>query len=260
MSKIVPLISLRAGVGRTSLTCLLATVLTGQGYRCLVIDNNHKFCDIENYFSINAEYGIDTIVPFMRSGVIDKETLKSVIVEIEKDLHFLAGSKSINVDNTLRSKEIKLIKGMLDTEYDFIFVDAKPGIEGSQLNDIYEIADIPIIVTQNKFDRVYLKEIKKSLQKDKLDKLENLLSKSYLVFNKVIDDSFKKGSSFPKERIFGLKYSPALLDYCNGYKSNPIDQNQKEIEEIVSKILNKDINFNKKPNFFGHIRTALNIG
>ena len=43
MSKIISVTSLRNGVGRSTVTCLIGLKLAQTGYKVLIIDNNYKF-------------------------------------------------------------------------------------------------------------------------------------------------------------------------------------------------------------------------
>lgn len=246
MSKLISFCSLRSGVGRTSITCLIGNALAKKGYKTLIIDNNKEFCDIEKYLLVHADHGVDTISPFIKSGILKKETIESIVVNVEKNLYILAGTKTKKTtDNTLKAADISTIKSILDSEYDFILIDLNSGLDSDEIHEIAEITDIPLIISQlSKADKEHFRELKTQISNtnpEKANILKNVLDKSYLIYNKVENNDFRKGSSFPKDRIFKVNYSSKLLDFCNGFTADIFEDNQEEVAKIISSILNKEV-------------------
>ena len=247
MSKLINISSLRNGIGRTTVTCLIVHKLAEQGYKTLLIDNNYKFCDLANYLLVEAPYNLDNIIPFVRANTIDKETLKSVFVPVEKNLELLAGSKLTNVINTLNKENVERIKSILDEDYDFIVIDNRAGIEHKDLIDLASLADISLVVTQaNKHDKIHFENLKENLDDKEQELIKELLDKSYAVFNKALEEQTYSLSLFPQERIFKINHSSKLLDFCNGYKCNIFTNNESEINYLVSTITKKEVQEKEK--------------
>ncbi len=247
MSKVITISSLRSGVGRTTVTCLLGHKLAELGYKTLLIDNNFKFCDLANYLLVEAPYNIDNIIPFLRASTIDKETLKSVFVPIEKNLELLAGSKVTNINNTLSKDNILQIKTIIDEEYDYIVIDSRAGIEHRESLELANVADISLVVTQsNKHDKSHLEKLKENLTDEEKEILKELINKSLAIFNKATEGQNHNLSLFSEDKIFKINQSSKLLDYCNGYKCNIFTNNEEEINLLVSKITKKEVEEKEK--------------
>lgn len=244
MSKIITVSSLRYGVGRTTITCLLGLKLAEMGFKVLAIDNNYKFCDIANYFMVRPEYSVDDLKPFLRSGVLEKETMLSMVVSAEIDI--LSGSTMNFVSNTLNKEDLLKIKNIVDAEYDYILIDHKAGMEQEETLDMIDIIDTNIIVSQfNKFDFIHYERLFNTLEKEKGEQIQIALEKSIIIYNKLtadINESFEDGKKLVgADKIFKLQYSGKILDFCNGYKCRLDSENQAEIEKIATILTDKEI-------------------
>lgn len=265
MSKIISITSLRNGVGRTTITCLLGLKLAETGFRTFIIDNNYKFCDAAHYLMIKPEYSVDDLKPFLRSGILEKSTIKSMIVNAEKNLDILSGSTMSFVNNTLKKDDIAKIKNIIDEEYDYILIDNRAGIEHEDILEMIDIIDHNIIVTQpNKYEYSHYERLYKTLEKEKTDKIQKGLEKSILIYNRFIEDAnidFENGKKlFDDDRIYKFQYSAKLLDFCNGYKCQLNIENDKELAKIVTALTNKTTKKKTKKFAIGEkIKSIFNI-
>jgi septum site-determining protein MinD len=252
MSKIISVSSLRNGVGRTTISCLLGLKLAETGFRTLIIDNNYKFCDVAYYLMIKPEYSVDDLKPFLRSGVLEKSTILSMVVKAEKNLDVLSGSTMTFVNNTLKKEDLQTIKNLVNDKYDYIVIDNRAGIEHEGTLGMIDIVDRIIVVTQpNKYEQNHYERLYKTLEKEKTDKLQEGLDKSILIYNRFTDDAnieLENSKKLFADRIYKLKYSEKLLDFCNGYKCQLKDDNEKEMAKIIVAITNKITE--KKPKKF----------
>lgn len=247
MSKLINISSLRNGVGRTTVACILGHKLAQEGYKTLLIDNNFKFCDLANYLLVDAPYNIDNIIPFIRANTIDKATLKSVLVPVEKNLELLAGSKMTTINNTLGKEHIQKIKEILDADFDFIVIDSRSGIEHKELLDMADIVDDSFIITQaNRHDKTHFESLKENLSEEDKVALESLIKKSSVIFNKAVEGQNHSLTLFQEDKIYKLNHSSQLLDFCNGFKCNIFTNNENEINQIVSVLTKKEISIKSK--------------
>lgn len=237
------LTGLRNGVGRTTLTCFMGLTLAKEGYKTLIIDNNYRFCDTSNYLMVHSQHSIDDLKPFLQSGVLKKETIKSMTAKAEKNLELIAGSSLNFVDNTLNKDDLEKVQRLIENEYDFILIDQGAGLEDKETQFMQEIVDLAIIVTQpNKHEYSHFQNIVvDNLEDEAKEILEKLLAKSILVYNKVTDtttgDYKDLNKLFNKDKIFNLTFDTNLIDFCNGYKCKINKENEKVITEIYNVIV-----------------------
>lgn len=240
MSKIINISSLRNGVGRSTVACILGGKLSEQGYKVLLIDNNFKFCDLANYLLVDVAYTVDDIIPFIRTNTIEKETLTSVFIPVDKNLDLLAGSKMTNVDNTLNRDNLLRIKELLDDEYDYILVDNKAGIENKNLLSMLDIIDISIVVTQaSTHDIKHFENLMLNLSKEEREVVKSVIARSLAVLNKTLDGYAHELKLFELDKVYKLKYCSKLLDFCNGYDANMFASNKDELNKLYTAITNK---------------------
>lgn len=250
MSKVITVTSLRNGVGRTSVTCLIGLKLAEIGLKTLIIDNNYKYCDVANYLMLVPEYSLDDLKPFLRSGVVDKATIKSMTVNAEKNLDVLSGSTMSFMNNILEKEDISKIKGFINDEYDYILVDSRAGIEHKDTLDLFDIIDKNIIVTiPNKFEKSHYDRIYNTLEKEKTEKLDRVFEKSLLVVNRVIEninfDTAEYKDTFGTDKIFSVMSSDKITNFFNGFQCQQDSINEKEITRIVNAINNIEVETSK---------------
>lgn len=253
MSKIISVTSLRNGVGRSAVSCLLANALSEQDFKVLVIDNNFKYCDISNYLMIKPDYTIDDLRPFLRSNVLEKETITSMAITAEKDVDVLCGSQMNFVDNTLTAEDIKKVKILLDDIYDYIIIDGKSGIENEEVLNLSSVVEFNIVVVRpNNSNIGHFERIKGTLEEDRIEKLEEMISKSFLVYNGLIESTsydVEEGKRlFGGEKVFKLNYDENIFNYLNGMNVNMSQSNKEMIGKLIMTINGKE---QKKKSLFG---------
>jgi MinD-like ATPase involved in chromosome partitioning or flagellar assembly len=244
MSKLITVTSLRNGVGRTTMTALTATKLANKGYKVLAIDNSYKYCDLAHYLMVEPEYSIDDLKPYLGSGVLEQKSFLEMVSTAEKEIDVLAGSTLSHVDNSLKVEDITKIRKLIEELYDYIIIDLREGIDTEGNLELVDQADKNIIVAQpNKYDYSHYERILNTVEKDKKEKIEHMMDKSIIIYNKVIEEAtidYNNGKKLVgEENIYKIKYRENLLDYCNGYKCNLKDDNEKQFEKIITFITNE---------------------
>jgi pilus assembly protein CpaE len=245
MSKIISVTSLRNGVGRSTVTCLIGLKLAQTGYKVLIIDNNYKFCDIAHYLMVRPEYTVDDLKPFLKSGVLEKSTITEIAVTAEKHLDVIAGSTMDYIDNTLNKEDMIRIKNLINDEYNYILIDNKAGIEHANIIEMLEVAELNIIVVQlNAHDQKHYERLLKNLEPDHSKKIANGLEKSIVVYNRFNESaSYNFESSkklFGEKNIFKITFSNAIQDFCNGYAHKNDTDNEKEIVRLAARVAQKE--------------------
>ncbi|WP_160198059.1 AAA family ATPase [Senegalia massiliensis] len=248
MSKVISVLSLRNGVGRSTIAALLSLELTYDG-KVLVIDNNYKFNDLENYLMIEPQYNIDDLKPFFRGDNLDKSTTKSIITNIENNLDILCGSK-MKVNNTLSSDElIKLIEIVRD-DYDYIVVDNKAGIHHEEVLNLSNYIDHGLFIShQNKYDYAnYLKQYK-SLDNDNKKKINEIMEKSFFIYNRLSEDANLDIKEVKKDigskKIYKIYFDNKIIDFLNGYNKKINNNTSKILDKLLIQITGKEPDYNK---------------
>lgn len=244
MSKIISVSSLRNGVGRTTITCLLGLKLAELDYKVLIIDNNYKFCDISNYLMIKPEYSVDDLRPFLKSDMLEKSTLMSMVVQAEKNLSVIPGSSINLIDTTLSMDDILKIKNIVSDEYDYIILDSRAGIDNPEVLNINKHVDRNIIVAQpSKYDYIHYSKICTALEQETIDMLQDVLSNSILIYNRYSDETtleIENGKKIFGDNIYKVKFCNELIDFCNGYECRLNADTQKVLNDVAIEITQQE--------------------
>jgi MinD-like ATPase involved in chromosome partitioning or flagellar assembly len=244
--------------------------LADLGHKVLAIDNNYKFCDLAYYLMVQPEYTVDDLKPYLRSGILERSTVASLTVNVQRNLDVLCGSTMGYVPNTLEVSDIEKIKQLVDEDYDYIIIDNRAGIEHEQVLSLAEIVDRVIIVSlPNAYLGNHYQKLLENLEDEKVKKLKMLIDKSVVVYNRFsetseFDISRMGNKALEKCKAYKLFFSDKVLDFCNGYKCNLGSENAKEIHNMVLELTNvtqEEANTKSKfPINLGKIGKILNIG
>jgi len=241
MSKVISVTSLRNGVGRSAVSCLLSNALAELEYKVLIIDNNFKYCDVANYMMVKPDYTVDDLRPFLRSGVLEKDTILSMAISAGKGVDVLCGSQMNFSDNTLGYEDVKEVKALIEDVYDYIIIDGRSGIENDEVLSLASIVEKNIIVTRpNKHDSEHFERLKGSLDEDKASKLSAMIDKSVMVYNMLVEGA-KYDTQYGSElvgskNIFRISYDEKILDYLNGFNVGLSAHNKEAVEKLAEVI------------------------
>lgn len=243
MSELIAINSLRNGLGRTTIACLLGTKLSEHGKKTLIIDNNYRHCDVASYFLVKPNYTIDDIKPFLQGKSLEKDTLKELTISANKNLDILAGSRLDTMVNVLNGDDIKEIKERSEGVYDYIIVDTRAALTQEENISLMDIIDYPIILAQaNQNEQAnYIKQ-KNNLPDNKKTQLEKLINKAIVVINRYIDEIDFDLSYFKKSvgEIVKIYFSANIINYCNGHNCKLTEQNEIELMKLIKYIADID--------------------
>lgn len=247
---------IKGGVGKSTLTILLAKVLSAAGYKILVIDMDYRNNSISYYF--NSEFGIDLINEKNIFNVFNQQSIENNIIKINDNIDFIHSHiKLKNYKNTEYFRLKKILKPIKD-KYDYILIDTNPSDDSLESStyyasdkliiptfmDIYcyqateamigivnehEIQDLKIHIAINRYEapKSNAKEDSYSVQIYNLF-MEQADFKDYYLSNKIIDSKYIKQAIDNKD--FKIKNSG---DYKRVFEC---------IKSFVEEIIEKEIN------------------
>lgn len=237
MGKTILVNSVRKGLGRTTVSSILALELSNLGKKVLVIDNNYTYCDLNTFLMADSDYCIDDIKPYLDSNSLTIAILKNFTTKVANNLELLSGSKLRAVDSTLEAKDIEKIKNISEKAYDFIIIDNKTK---PQFN-VLEIVDIHmLVVIQNQHNKTYYDDFVNKLTNEEREMMKEIKKKSLVIINQYEDEIKYDVSPLKKivteGQILKINRSPNLIDFCNGYKYHLNEVNTKNVKKIIGRI------------------------
>ncbi|MBA1336522.1 MAG: hypothetical protein HPY66_2957 [Firmicutes bacterium] len=239
MTKLIVVESIRCGTGRTTVACLAAMQLAGAGERVLVIDNNFRYCDVERYFMVDAKYGTDDVKPFLASRSLTGDTLKGLCTVVSDNLYMLAGSRLDNHMDILGADDIETIKDAACGLFDYILLDGRAGLTCEENMGIAGAADkLVIVALPSRSEFAHFRRQLEGMDKKDAERLMEIIDeKGVLVLNRC-DDSVSFDEGYVKEfsgrnRMIKLYYSPALVDFANGYRYRPDVRNGESLNRLT---------------------------
>ena len=113
----------KGGVGKTTNTIHISSVLATMGHKVLLVDADNQ-CDLSGGCKVRGEEleTIYNIVDFLEDNPEDKE---EILTEVEKNMFLLAGSKYFDAQKYERTALKKTLKPLKEA-FDFIFIDVPP--------------------------------------------------------------------------------------------------------------------------------------
>lgn len=142
---VISVLSLKGGVGKTTVTTNLATALTEEFKRkVVVLDSNVSSAHVGLHFGIYGD--IPTTLPDVMKQ--QKSVFNSVYRQTETGVDIVPSSVAMNED--VNMKKIKdYILELAESEYDFLIVDCAPGFGVDIVNAIKAADEIIIVTTPN---------------------------------------------------------------------------------------------------------------
>ena len=128
-TRTISITSGKGGVGKTSLVCNLASELSRQGKRVLILDGDLGMANVDIQFGVRARSNI--------SHVIDGRCqMAEVLTELAPNIHLIPGGSGVYGLSQLAPaiKQMLLDQiSALDKNYDFLLIDTAPGIDDNVL-------------------------------------------------------------------------------------------------------------------------------
>ena len=127
--KIMSVTSGKGGVGKTTITCNLAMMLSSRGNRVLILDGDVGMANVDIFFGVRPVHHISDVI----SG---EKKIQQVIVEAAKNVDVIPGGSGIYELNSLNHFQRRhLIESAreLENRYDYMLIDTAPGISDNVL-------------------------------------------------------------------------------------------------------------------------------
>lgn len=151
MSKVITLISLKGGVGKSTSSTALAAILSERGYKTLLIDCDQQ-CNSTDTFSAKVE-GVATIYDII---IEDKGTHITEAIQKTECGDIVAGDPLLrDADAKLNGKIggfLRLSKALKDVDgYDYIIIDTAPNMNSVLHNCLIASDEVIIPMTADRY-------------------------------------------------------------------------------------------------------------
>lgn len=164
----------KGGVGKTTNTIHISSVLATMGHKVLLVDADNQ-CDLSGGCKVRGEEleKIYNIVDFLEDNPEDKE---EILTEVEKNMFLLAGSKYFDAQKYERTA-LKDALEPLKEAFDFIFIDVPPaGIIATSITP----AELALFASDYYMCTIYADYFSSKNLNDFLESVDNLTAKNKL--------------------------------------------------------------------------------
>ena len=139
MGKVIGIIAIKGGVGKTTATSTLGAILAREyGKKVLVIDGNFSAANLGLHFGIvNPETDIQEVIA-------GKTKITNAVIEHDDNLHIIAASVVPKKIDPLRLKDrVRDIK----KEYDIVLIDSSPALNEEILATMMASDELLVVTT-----------------------------------------------------------------------------------------------------------------
>ncbi len=264
--KILSFFNIKGGIGKTTLTTLVAYKLSSEGKKILIIDADLQANLTQNIYKSN--HTDKTMVNAIEGATAEELIIKAPnpkypgvdLIPSDIELCILAENMALVEDkNLLVAKWFKRNMNTL-REYDYIFVDLSPSIDLLNRNFIYVLdgviipmshGDLASIKGAELFNKLYQMDMKKLGIEDNCKKAVLLNNnKSYKRKMLELFDKQLEQYKFSREHVLNTKLSDsttiqqatvlkvAISDLSSSYKNKKIE---KQIDDLIEELKEKEI-------------------
>lgn len=142
--KLISIASGKGGVGKTTVTCNLATAMAEQNKRVLILDGDLGMANVDIFFGVRPKNTIEDLM----NGVSIQECITPAV----KNIDILAGGSGLyNLTqlNAFQRREMMNQVSELKFKYDYALIDTAPGLHDYVLH-LNSVADqCVILITQD---------------------------------------------------------------------------------------------------------------
>ncbi|MGG0718814.1 MinD/ParA family protein [Robertmurraya massiliosenegalensis] len=142
-TKALAVVSGKGGVGKSNFSLNFAISLCHKGYKVLLFDMDVGMGNIDILLGKSSKF---TIIDFFEKD----QTLKSIVTEGPKNLHYIAGGTGLNrlfnLDRTMLEKFTEEFSNVLN-EYDYVIFDMGAGVTEETLQFILSVDEIILVTT-----------------------------------------------------------------------------------------------------------------
>ena len=124
-SKVIMLMSMKEGVGKTTFATSLAVKLAQNGNRVVVLDYDLQFGDVDTYFGVNATSSIAELVAEQTNPSVD--TIRQCLALHVSGVNFLAAPFTPEDSEAISASQAEQILSALRVYYDYVIIDAAAG-------------------------------------------------------------------------------------------------------------------------------------
>ncbi len=206
--KILSILNLKGGVGKTTTSINLAYNLSRKGYKVLIVDND-KQGNTSEFFNLldEREKGTQTML-------IDKSVnMKNIICKTEfenldivpTNMMLQYADKKVMLDVVVpQQQRYKKALEQVKEEYDYCIIDNSPSLDISVVNGLVCADEVIVTIKADNFCKVGLSILSEQLNLIK-ENYNNNLSKVNVLFTMVNQSNIsKKGSEDIKDSLFSL--------------------------------------------------------
>lgn len=265
--KIVSLYNIKGGIGKTTLTSLMAYKLASEGKKILLIDADLQANTTQFFYKTN--HTDKTMVNAIKEDATAEELIIKAPNEKYPNIDLIPADIELCILGeymALQSNKNKLIgiwfKRNIDTlkKYDYIFIDLSPSIDLLNRNFLYICSSIVIPLSHGDLASIRGAELFNKLYKSDLEKLgikdntkkavllncnKNYNRKILELFNKQLQQ-YKFSSEHLLETTIGesttIQQAPimksGLGDLATKYKNKKVET---QIDNLVKELINKEI-------------------
>lgn len=222
--KLISISSGKGGVGKTTLTCNLATALADLNKKVLIIDGDLGMANVDIFFGIRPLHTIEDLM----NGVSVSECITPAL----KNIDILAGGSGLHKltqMNAFQRREMMNQVSELKFKYDYALIDTAPGLHDYvlHLNSVADQCLIMITQDPSSFADAYalIKVLNQKYKTQNFKVVCNLIEESagdtlFVRFSEVVE-----------------KFLPVRLSYLG---SLPLDHELKKVQQMQRLIMRQD--------------------
>lgn len=140
--KVISITSGKGGVGKTTVTCNLAMMLSSRGHKVLVMDGDVGMANADIFFGVRPAHNIDEVLR-------GEKKISEIVMEVAKNVDLIPGGSGLYELQKLNHFQRRfLIESAREMhQYDYLLIDTAPGIADNvlYLNSCAE--EVMVIIT-----------------------------------------------------------------------------------------------------------------
>jgi MinD-like ATPase involved in chromosome partitioning or flagellar assembly len=142
MGKIIGIISIKGGVGKTSVVSALGAALANEfDKKVLLVDANFSAPNLALHFGVvDPEFTLHDVL-------INNTKIKDAIYESDHKFHVIPGALVSNYEGKIDIFKLKQVLSSIKNDYDLILIDSSPSMSGELLATMIASDELIVITT-----------------------------------------------------------------------------------------------------------------